>query len=53
MEEGELYAIETFASTGKGYAVEDYECSHYMRNTESKPTGFRHPKAKQLLNAID
>ena len=46
MEEGELYAIETFASTGKGYVVEDLECSHYMRNPLSKPTGFRHPKAK-------
>eukprot|EP00828_Plagiopyla_frontata_P012599 TRINITY_DN1721_c0_g3_i1.p1 TRINITY_DN1721_c0_g3~~TRINITY_DN1721_c0_g3_i1.p1 ORF type:complete len:533 (-),score=88.91 TRINITY_DN1721_c0_g3_i1:151-1749(-) len=53
MEEGELYAIETFASTGKGYVVEDLECSHYMRNAMAKPTGFRHPKAKQLLNAID
>ena len=53
MEEGELYAIETFATTGKGYVVEDLECSHYMRNPMSNPTGFRHPKAKQLLNAID
>ena len=32
MEEGELYAIETFGSTGKGYVVEDGECSHYMRD---------------------
>ena len=34
MEEGELYAIETFGSTGKGYVVEDGECSHYMRDFE-------------------
>jgi methionyl aminopeptidase len=34
MEEGELYAIETFGSTGKGYVWEDGECSHYMRDFE-------------------
>ena len=32
MEEGEVYAIETFGSTGKGSIYEDGECSHYMRN---------------------
>ena len=32
MEEGELYAIETFGSTGKGYVNEDGECSHYMKD---------------------
>ena len=31
MEEGELYAIETFGSTGRGYVVEDLACSHYMK----------------------
>mmetsp|Transcript_114322 Transcript_114322/g.363322 ORF Transcript_114322/g.363322 Transcript_114322/m.363322 type:complete len:90 (+) Transcript_114322:973-1242(+) len=31
MEEGEFYAVETFASCGKGYIVEDLECSHYMK----------------------
>ena len=36
MEEGEFYAIETFASNGKAYVVEDLECSHYM-----KPLGSR------------
>ena len=30
MEEGEFYAIETFGSTGRGYVLEDGECSHYM-----------------------
>lgn len=29
MEEGEIYAIETFASTGKGVVAEGGECSHY------------------------
>lgn len=32
MEEGEIFAIETFGSTGKGYVNEDMECSHYMKN---------------------
>tara|TARA_B100001758_G_C18400292_1_gene608575 strand:+ start:1455 stop:2408 length:954 start_codon:yes stop_codon:yes gene_type:complete len=32
MLEGEYYAIETFASTGKGSAREGHECSHYMLN---------------------
>jgi len=35
MEEGELYAIETFGSTGKAYVNEDGECSHYMKNPDS------------------
>lgn len=42
--------------TGKGYVNEDMECSHYMRNYETK--GQRLPplkskSAKQLLNIID
>ena len=32
MEEDEMYAIETFGTTGRGYIVEDLECSHYMKN---------------------
>ncbi len=28
MEEGEVFAIETFGSTGRGYVVEDMECRH-------------------------
>jgi len=53
MREGELYAIETFGSTGKGLVYEDLECSHYMKDYEAKPTTVRAPKAKQLLNFID
>ena len=33
MEEGEIYAIETFGSTGRGYVVEDMEYSHYMKHS--------------------
>uniref|UniRef100_A0A3P8XQI8 Methionine aminopeptidase 2 n=1 Tax=Esox lucius TaxID=8010 RepID=A0A3P8XQI8_ESOLU len=32
MEEGEVYAIETFGSTGRGAVHDDMECSHYMKN---------------------
>lgn len=32
MEENEVYAIETFGSTGRGYVHDDMETSHYMKN---------------------
>lgn len=32
MEEGEIYAIETFGTTGKGVVYEDDDCSHYMKD---------------------
>lgn len=32
MEEGELFAIETFGSTGKGAIFNAPDCSHYMIN---------------------
>lgn len=54
MREGVFYAIETFASTGKGYVVEDGECSHYMRSMDGVQEGsLRHKGAKPLLQAID
>ena len=53
MEEGELYAIETFGSTGKGYVREDLECSHYMKNFDVGHIPLRLPKAKQLLHFIN
>lgn len=53
MEEGELYAIETFGSTGKGYVREDLECSHYMKNFDAGHVPLRLPRAKQLLATID
>lgn len=37
MEEGEQYAIETFATTGKGIVWEEGECSHYMKRFDYKP----------------
>ncbi|CAI5518955.1 unnamed protein product [Closterium sp. Naga37s-1] len=53
MEEGELFAIETFGSTGKGYVREDLECSHYMKNFDVGHVPLRLPRAKQLLATID
>ncbi|XP_030955261.1 methionine aminopeptidase 2B-like isoform X1 [Quercus lobata] len=53
MEEGEFFAIETFASTGKGYVREDLECSHYMKNFEAGHIPLRLPRAKQLLATIN
>eukprot|EP00953_Heterococcus_sp_UTEX-ZZ885_P037766 19387-Heterococcus_DN1.PRE.2 len=53
MEEGEFYAIETFGSTGKGYVIEDMECSHYMKDPDARHVPLRLPKAKQLLNHIN
>jgi len=53
MEEGELYAIETFGSTGKGYVAETEDCSHYMRDFEGKQAPLRNPKSKALLKLIE
>ena len=52
MEEGELYAIETFGSTGR-YVVEDMECSHYMKNFDAPHVPLRMPKSKRLLSHIN
>jgi methionyl aminopeptidase len=54
MKENTCYAIETFASTGKGFVVEDGECSHYMKTFEGEAdVPLRMKGAKQLLQAID
>ncbi|XP_059169686.1 methionine aminopeptidase 2-like [Physella acuta] len=53
MEEGEVYAIETFGSTGKGHVHDDMEVSHYMKNFEVGHVPLRLAKSKQLLNVIN
>ena len=55
MEEGEVYAIETFGSTGKGVVHDDMECSHHMMDYESfgKPVAIRDPKSRALLKHIE
>jgi len=53
MEEDEMYAIETFGTTGRGYIVEDLECSHYMKNFHAPHVPLRLPRAKKLLAHIN
>ncbi|KAJ5474971.1 Methionine aminopeptidase 2-1 [Penicillium diatomitis] len=52
MEEGEVFAIETFGSTGKGYVREEMECSHYAIAQDAPNVPLRLSSAKSLLNVI-
>ncbi|KAL8243808.1 hypothetical protein R6Q59_010066 [Mikania micrantha] len=52
MEEGEVFAIETFGSTGKGYVTDDMECSHYALVPNSPNVPLRVNSAKNLLGVI-
>ncbi|KNH06716.1 methionyl aminopeptidase 2 like [Perkinsela sp. CCAP 1560/4] len=52
MEEGELYAIETFGSTGKGRVVDEYPCSHYMIAPDASSIYCRTDKERKLFNHI-
>lgn len=53
MEEGEMYAIETFASTGKGFVLEKEDCSHYMKTFDVGFVPLRLRSSKDLLKCID
>jgi methionyl aminopeptidase len=53
MEEGEVFAIESFASSGRGYGEEDMECSHYMKNFDAPHVPLRMKRSKELLRHID
>lgn len=53
MQEGEVYAIETFGTTGKGYVMDDGDTSHYMKDYEAKQVPIRNPKSKALLKLIE
>mmetsp|Transcript_80085 Transcript_80085/g.185980 ORF Transcript_80085/g.185980 Transcript_80085/m.185980 type:complete len:600 (+) Transcript_80085:81-1880(+) len=53
MEEDEFYAIETFASCGKGYVVEDFECSHYSKIFDAPHIPLRVKSSKALLRTIE
>lgn len=53
MEEGEIYAIETFGSTGRGYVHDDLETSHYARMPDAPKVALRVASAKKLLQSID
>ncbi|KAF2759588.1 peptidase M24A, methionine aminopeptidase [Pseudovirgaria hyperparasitica] len=52
MEEGEVFAVETFGSTGKGYVRDDLECSHYALNPDAPRVPLRVTSAKTLLSSI-
>lgn len=53
MEEGEVYAIETFGSTGKGVVRDDVEVSHYAKIADAPKVALRVASAKSLLKSID
>ncbi len=53
MEEGEVFAIETFGSTGKGYVRDDVGFYGYGRNEHASAAGLHHASAKSLLKTID
>jgi len=53
MEEGDVFAIETFGSTGNGYVHEDGEVSHYAKRGDAGKVDLRISSAKTLLNVIN
>ncbi|KAL9004504.1 MAG: hypothetical protein Q9188_002683 [Gyalolechia gomerana] len=53
MEEGDVFAIETFGSTGKAYARDDVGVYGYGRNEHASAAGLHHVSAKSLLKTID
>ncbi|PHH89395.1 hypothetical protein CDD83_6153 [Cordyceps sp. RAO-2017] len=53
MEEGDVFAIETFGSTGNGYVRDDMEVSHYARNSAVQHVDLRLSSAKSLLGVIN
>ncbi|KAH0843236.1 Methionine aminopeptidase 2-1 [Fonsecaea pedrosoi] len=52
MEEGEIFAIETFGSTGRGYVTDDLEVSHYALRSDAPNVPLRVQSARNLLNVI-
>ncbi|KAK6222789.1 Methionine aminopeptidase 2 [Pestalotiopsis sp. IQ-011] len=52
MEEGDVFAIETFGSTGTGKVWDEGEVSHYALNPDASTAGLRVASAKPLLNVI-
>ncbi|KAK1760607.1 peptidase M24, structural domain-containing protein [Echria macrotheca] len=52
MEEGDVFAIETFGSTGLGVVRDDGEISHYALRGDAPKAELRLSSAKSLLNVI-
>ena len=53
MEEGEVFAIETFGTTGKAYLRDGVGVYGYGRNEHASAAGIHHASAKALLKTID
>ncbi|KTW27037.1 methionine aminopeptidase, type II [Pneumocystis carinii B80] len=53
MEENEVFAIETFGSTGRGYVRAYGDCSHYARKGNVGHVPLRLARAKHLLATIE
>lgn len=53
MEEGDVFAIETFGSTGNGYVHEEGAVSHYAKRRDAPKVDLRLTSAKSLLNVIN
>lgn len=52
MEEGDVFAIETFGSTGNGYVRDQGEVSHYALMQDAPKVDLRLSSAKSLLSTI-
>ncbi|KAI1194785.1 peptidase M24, structural domain-containing protein [Nemania serpens] len=52
MEEGDVFAIETFGSTGNGYVHDQGEVSHYALRGDAPKVDLRLSSAKSLLSVI-
>lgn len=52
MEEGDVFAIETFGSTGNGYVFDRGEVSHYALIADAPKMDLRLSSAKSLLSTI-
>jgi methionyl aminopeptidase len=53
MEEGDVFAIETFGTTGKAYITDDIGVYGYGRNEHVNTSGIRMSSAKALLKTIN
>lgn len=53
MEEGDVFAIETFGTTGKAYMYDDVGVYGYGRNEHVSAAGLHYASAKSLLKTID
>lgn len=53
MEEGDIFAIETFGTTGKAYLRDDVGVYGYGRHENVNTSGLRLSSAKSLLKTID